>query len=169
MRRPLLLLLLGLAAACTPKYADLPMTPTQLIAQSEDALRRGEYATAVNGFSDYLASGQQSFRARAYYQLAQAQYGMENYPAALATISDLEAEYPGERWAQPETLRGDVLYAMGNKVDAIDAWQRAWEQGTDSDRAFLRSRIQETGDQLTVAQRDQLADTLTQPDVRNLL
>src|SRR5689334_2499776 len=116
MRRALLLPLIGvLVAACAPKYADLPLTPTQLIAQSEDALRRGEYATAVNGFSDYLASGQQSFRARAYYQLAQAQYGMENYDAALATISDLEAEYPGERWAQPETLRGDILYAMGKR------------------------------------------------------
>lgn len=169
MRRSWLLPLLWILAACGPKYADLPMTPTQLISQSEDALRRGEYATAVNGFSDYLASGQQSFRARAYYELAQAQYGLENYEAALATISDLEAEYPNEQWAQPETLRGDTLYAMGKRVEAIDAWQRAWIAGTDSDRVFLRSRIQETGEQLSTAERDELADTLTQADVRSLL
>jgi tetratricopeptide (TPR) repeat protein len=169
MRRTALWPLLCVLAACGPKYADLPMTPTQLIAQSEDALRRGEYATAVNGFSDYLASGQQSFRARAYYELAQAQYGMEDYEGALATISDLEAEYPNEQWAQPETLRGDVYYALGKRVEAIDAWQRAWVAGTDSDRVFLRSRLQETGDQLSTAERDELADTLTQPDVRSLL
>lgn len=168
MRRAALLALFC-AAACAPKYSDLPLTPTQLIAQSEDALRQGEYATAANGFSDYLASGQQSFRARAYYQLAQAQYGLENYEAALATIADLEAEYPGQRWAQPETLRGDIMYALGRRVEAIDAWQRAWAQGTDADRAFLRSRIQETGDQLSTGERDQLADTLTQPDVRTIL
>lgn len=169
MRRASLLPLLCVLAACAPKYADLPLTPTQLIAQSEDALRRGDYATAANGFSDYLASGQQSFRARAYYELAQAQYGLEHYEAALATISDLEAEYPSERWAQPEALRGDIMYALGKRVDAIDAWQRAWADGTASDQAFLRSRIQETGDQLTVAERDELADTLTQPDVRTIL
>jgi hypothetical protein len=120
-------------------------------------------------FSDYLASGQQNFRARAYYELAQAQYGQEDYGAALATINDLEAEYPGERWAQPEALRGDIMYATGKRVEAIEAWQRAWELGTDSDRAFLRSRIEETGDQLTTAERDQLADTLTQPEVRTIL
>src|SRR5512143_967070 len=169
MRRALLFALLCVLAACGPKYADLPLTPTQTIAQSEDALRRGDYATAANGFSDYLASGQQSFRARAYYELAQAQYGLENYEAALATIADLEAEYPKERWAQPETLRGDIMYALGKRVDAIDAWQRAWLDGTDADRAFLRSRIQETGDQLSISERDQLADTLTQPDVRTIL
>lgn len=169
MRRSWLLLLLCVLTACAPKYADLPLTPTQLIAQSEDALRRGDYATAVNGFSDYLASGQQSFRARAFYQLAQAQYGLEEYDAALATITDLEAEYPNERWAQPEALRGDILYAQGKRVDAIEAWQRAWISGTASDQAFLSSRIHETGEQLTTGERDQLADTLTQPEVRTML
>jgi len=170
MRRALLFALFcALIVACGPKYADLPMTPTQTIAQSEDALKRGDYATAISGFSDYLASGQQNFRARAYYELAQAQYGQEDYGAALATINDLEAEYPGERWAQPEALRGDIMYATGKRVEAIEAWQRAWELGTDSDRAFLRSRIEETGDQLTTAERDQLADTLTQPEVRTIL
>jgi hypothetical protein len=54
-------------------------------------------------------------------------------------------------------------------VEAIDAWQRAWELGTDSDRVVLRSRIEETGDQLTTAERDQLSDTVTQPEVRTIL
>ncbi|MFN8641558.1 MAG: ABC transporter substrate-binding protein [Candidatus Binatia bacterium] len=139
------------------------------IAQSEDALRRGEYATAANGFSDYLASGQQTFRARAYYQLAQAQYGLEQYEAALGTIGDLEAEYPNERWAQPQTLRGDILFAMGRRVDAVEAWQRAWLQGTDADRAFLRTRLEECSQSLTAGERDQLADTLTDPGVRTVL
>jgi tetratricopeptide (TPR) repeat protein len=169
MRRAPLFALLCVLAACGPKYADLPLTPTQTIAQAEDSLRRGDYATAANGFSDYLATGQTNFRARAYYQLAQAQYGMENYPAALSTLADLDAEYPKQRWAQPDALRGDIMYAEGKRVDAIESWQRAWEDGTDADRAFLRSRIQETGDQLSVPERDQLADSLTQPDVRMIL
>jgi tetratricopeptide (TPR) repeat protein len=170
MRRALVVALLAVvAAACGPRYADLPLTPTQTIAAAEDALRRGEYTTAVNGFSDYLVTGQQTFRARAYYELAQAQYGLEDYQAAIDTIDDLEAEYPGQRWAQPETLRGDILYAMGRRVDAVEAWQRAWRQGTDADRAFIRSRIEETGEESSTPERDQLADALTDADVRAIL
>lgn len=169
MRRAPIFALFCVLAACTPRYSDLPLTPTQTIAQAEDALRRGEYASAANGFSDYLASGQQTFRARAFYELAQAQYGLEHYEAALATITNLEAEYPGESWAQPETLRGDILFAMGQRVNAIDAWQRAWQQGTAADRAFLRSRIEEGGEDLSTSERDQLADTLTDPEVRTIL
>lgn len=170
MRRLCLLALISLlAAACGPRYSDLPLTPSQTIAEAEDALRRGEYATAANGFADYLATGQQTFRARAYYQLAQAQYGLESYDAALATLNDLEAEYAGERWAQPEALRGDILYAMGRRVDAIEAWQRAWEKGTDADRAFLRNRIEEAGGELSRPERDVLADSLVDPEVRTIL
>jgi len=170
MRRLCLLALLSVVAvACGPRYADLPLTPSQTIAEAEDALKRGEYATAANGFADYLASGQQTFRARAFYQLAQAQYGLENYEGALATLNDLQAEYAGERWAQPDALRGDILYAMGRRVEAIEAWQHAWEIGTESDRAFLRNRIEECGGELTTPERDVLADTLVDPEVRTIL
>jgi hypothetical protein len=94
---------------------------------------------------------------------------LENYEGALATIADLEAEYPDQRWAQPETLRGDIMFALGRRVEAIEAWQRAWEEGTDADRAFLRARIEEGGDELTVPERDVLAGTLTDDDVRTIL
>jgi tetratricopeptide (TPR) repeat protein len=170
MRRLCLLALLSLMfAACSVRYADLPLTPSQTIAESEDALKRGEYATAANGFADYLATGQQTFRARAYYQLAQAQYGLENYESALATLNDLQAEYAGERWAQPDALRGDILYAMGRRVEAVEAWQGAWEVGTEADRAFLRNRIEECGGELTTPERDVLADNLVEPEVRTIL
>ncbi len=162
------LLVVCSACAATPYYSDLPMTPTRAIAESEDALRRGEYATAVNGFSDYLASGQQTFRARAYYQLAQAQYGLENYEGALSTLADLQAEFP-KAGAQPDVLRGDIYYALNRRVDAIIAWQDAWIIGTDSDRVFIRTRIEEAMDELTPGERSALADQLSDPDVRTIV
>ena len=167
--RSLFAALLVLCAACSqPYYSNLQLTPSRAIAESDDALRRGEYATAASGFSDYLASGQETFRARAFYQLAQAQYGLENYEAALDTLSDMEAEYPNIG-AQPEVLRGDIYYALGRRVDAIVAWQSAWQRGTDSDRVFIRSRIQEAQDELTPSERSALADQLTNPEVRTVL
>ena len=93
-RIALSLLVCALAAACAPRYADLPMTPTQSMAQAEDALRRGEYSTPISGFADYLATGEPTFRARAFFEMAQAQYGLENYEAALDILSDLEDRLP---------------------------------------------------------------------------
>jgi ABC-type branched-subunit amino acid transport system substrate-binding protein len=168
--RSLFAALLMLCAACAaqPYYSNLPLTPSRSIAESEDALRRGEYATAASGFSDYLASGQETFRARTFYQLAQAQYGLESYEAALDTLSDMEAEFPNIG-AQPEVLRGDIDYALGRRVDAVVAWQSAWQRGTESDRVFIRSRIEEAMDELTPSERSQLADQLTDPEVRTVL
>jgi hypothetical protein len=162
------LLLVCSACAATPYYADLPLTPTRGIAESEDALRRGDYATAVSGFTDYLASGQTTFRARAYYQLAQAQYGLENYNGALATLADLQAEFPNAG-PQADVLRGDIYFALDRKADAIVAWQDAWKIGTDSDRVFIRSRIEEVSEDLTPADRSLLSDQLTDTQVRALV
>src|SRR6516164_8142222 len=110
VRKAVLFGICALVAACA-RYTDLPMTPTQDIAQSEDALHRGEYATAVKGFSDYLVTGETTFRARAFFELAQAQYGLENYQAALDTLADMKDQFPHERGPQVPALQGDIEYA----------------------------------------------------------
>jgi ABC-type branched-subunit amino acid transport system substrate-binding protein len=145
------------------------MTPTQGIAQAEDALRRGEYATAVSGFSDYLATGEPTFRARAFFELAQAQYGLENYEAALDTLNDLEDQFPSQKGPQVPALRGDIYYALGKRADAIRQWDIAWQRGSDNDRQFLRARIEEAIDELTPAEAAELASELQSDDVRAML
>lgn len=167
-RTALLVLVFVLATGCAP-YPDLPMTPTQTIAQAEDALHRGEYATAVSGFSDYLATGEKTFRARAFFELAQAQYGLENYDAALDTLGDLEDQYPNERWPQTAALRGDIFYALGKRAEAIRQWDIAWQRGSDADRQFLRPRIEKAIDELTPAQAAELAGELQSDEVRAML
>src|SRR5215470_4730208 len=168
-RTALLVLLCAGLAACSTRYSDLPMTPTQSMAQAEDALHRGEYANAVSGFSDYLATGDTTFRARAFFELAQAQYGLENYEAALDTLQDLEEQYPREKWPQIPALRGDIEYALGKRTDAIRQWDIAWQRGDNNDRQFLRARIEEAIDELTPAQTADLAGELQSDDVRAML
>lgn len=170
MRHIAIFSLLGLiVSACQPYYPDLAMTPTQSIAESEDALKRGEYATAVTGFSDYLSTGQQTFRARAFYQLAQAQYGLENYEAALDTLNDMEADYPGTNWPQISALRGDINYALGKRVEAVLDWEKAWERGSETDQQFLRTRIEEAIDELSPEEAAHLAGELTNADILAML
>jgi ABC-type branched-subunit amino acid transport system substrate-binding protein len=169
LRLALVLLLAALAAACAPRYADLPMTPTQSMAEAEDALRRGEYSTAISGFAEYLATGEPTFRARAMYEMAQAQYGLENYEAALDILSDLEEEYPNENPPQIPALRGDIYYALGRRTDAIRQWDIAWERGNDGDRQFLRTRIEEAIGELTPSEAIELAGEVQSDDVRAML
>jgi len=164
-----LLVACALVGGCYTRYADLPMSPTQTIAQSEDALRRGEYETAAQGFSDYIASGQKTFRARAFFELAQAQYGLENYGAALDTLGDLEEQFPNETGPQTPALRGDIDYALGKRPEAIRQWDLAWQRGDDSDRQFLRPRIEHAIDELTPLQASELAAELPNDDVRAML
>src|SRR5215813_14091170 len=169
MRRLVAMAILSaLAAGCAP-YSELSMTPTQGIAQAEDALRRGEYASAVTGFSDYLATGETTFRARAFFELAQAQYGLENYEAALDTLDDLQDQYPKESWPQIPALRGDIYYALGKRTEAIRQWDIAWQRGSDSDRQFLRTRVEQAIDELTPAEATELAGELQSDDVRAML
>lgn len=170
MRR-LVVVLVGLlfAAACGPRYADLPMTPTQNISAAEDALRRGQYETAIRGFAEYLGTGEQTFRARAFFEMAQAQYGLENYNAALDTLDDLEEQYPGQRWAQVPALRGDIYYALGRRAEAIRQWDIAWRRGSDADRLFLRSRIETAIGELTPAEAGELAIELQSDELRAML
>jgi ABC-type branched-subunit amino acid transport system substrate-binding protein len=160
---------LPLIGGCMPEYSHLPMTPTQSIAQAEDALHRGEYETAIRGFSDYLATGEPTFRARAFFELAQAQYGLENYEATLDTLHDLDEQYPHQRWPQTATLRGDADYALGKREDAIREWDIAWQRGSDADRQFLRSRIERAIDELTPSQAGELATEVQNDDVRAML
>jgi ABC-type branched-subunit amino acid transport system substrate-binding protein len=168
-RIALLVILSTLLAACAPRFADLPMTPSQSMAQAEDALRRGEYATAVSGFSEYLATGEPTFRARAFFEMAQAQYGLENYEAALDILADFEEQYPNENPPQVPALRGDIYYALGKKADAVRQWDIAWQRGSDSDRQFLRTRIEEAIDELTPSEAAELAGEVQSDDVRAML
>src|SRR6516165_12070085 len=165
----LLVVLCALAAGCGAPYMQLPMTPTQGMAQAEDALQRGQYANAVTGFSDYLATGQKTFRARAFFELAQAQYGLENYQAALDTLADMKDQFPHERGPQVPALQGDIEYAMGKRSDAIRDWDMAWQKGEDSDRQFLRPRIEATIDEITPAEAAQLVSEVGTDDVRAML
>ena len=165
----LLVVLCALAAGCGAPYTQLPMTQTQGMAQAEDALQRGQYANAVTGFSDYLATGQKTFRARAFFELAQAQYGLGNYSAALDTRADMEDQFPNERWPQTAALRGDIDYALGKRPDAIRQWDIACERGTDADRQYLHARIETTVDEITSAEAAQLANEVQSDDVRAIL
>jgi ABC-type branched-subunit amino acid transport system substrate-binding protein len=165
----LVVLLSALAAACAPRYADLPMTPTQSMAEAEDALRRGEYSTAISGFADYLATGEPTFRARAFFEMAQAQYGLENYEAALDILADLEMDYPNENPPQIPALRGDIYYALGKRAEAIRQWDIAWERGNDSDRQFLRNRIEEAIEELSPGEASELIGEVQSDDVRAML
>ncbi len=160
----LLVLVLGLAACST--YSGIPYAPPMGYVHADDALRRGNYAEAAQGFAGYLAAGgDRAYRARAYYQLAQAEYGLRNYHATLDALAELEHEFPEQRGTQTAALRGDAFYELGQPGEALLAWDTAWNRGTERDRSLLRARIQEAVDHMSDEDLRQVGDLLTTPEI----
>ena len=170
MRQLSLLLVLCLAAAACSTYSGIPYAPPMSYARADDALRRGNYAEAAQGFAAYLAAGgDRAYRARAYYELAQAEYGLKNYHAALDALGELEHEFPEQRGTQTAALRGDSFYELGQPGEALLAWETAWNRGGESDRALLRSRIQVAIDHMSEEDLRRVADLLTIPEIAGMV
>ncbi len=159
-----------LLAGCPPPYASVPPAPPMSFLNAEDALRRGDFEVAAVGFATYLAgSSDRTYRARAYYQLAQAQYGLHRYEETLEALNELEAQFPRDRWPQTAALRGDAQYALGHRTDAMLAWEEAWARGNDRDREVLRARLERTAGELSERELRDLGEMLTIPAVRLIL
>lgn len=159
-----------LLAGCPPRYASVPPAPPMSFLNAEDALRRGDFEAAAVGFSTYLAGGSdRTYRARAYYQLAQAQYGLHRYQETLEVLNELEAQFPRERWPQTAAMRGDVQYTLGHRTDAMLDWEEAWARGNDRDREILRARLERTAGELSETEVRDLAGMLAIPAVRQIL
>ena len=136
--------------------------------EGEDALARGEYENASSHFGAYLASGRLTYRARALYQLARAQYHLEDYTGAEASLARLNDEFPGFGRKQVNALRGDLAYATGNRLDAILLWESAYEKSSADEREVLRPRIEEAIRFLDADEARELAGMVTNPQIYEL-
>jgi len=126
---------------CGAPYTQLPPGAPAVYFDAQTALRMGNNERAIESFTLYLQEADNpSFRPRAYYQLAQAQYAAKRYEAALTTLDQLKAEFPDDKWPQVPALTGDIQYALEDRTAAILSWEQAWAIGTDPDRAVLRPR-----------------------------
>ncbi len=156
-------------AACQP-YSHLPEAPPASYEVAEDALRRGDFETAVEGLTRYLAEGESlGYRPRAYYQLAQAEFGLQQYQETLDTLAQLNQEYPTLKGPQAPALAGDAHYALGNRVDAILSWEQAWSRGVKVDHDILRPRIERAMKELSGSELSDVAGSLTEPALREML
>lgn len=164
---------IGIALAlsgCGRPYTQLPPGAPAVYYDAQTALRLGNNERAIESFTRYLEeSDNPSFRPRAYYQLAQAQYRAKRYEAALTTLDDLKAEFPDQEWPQVPALRGDIQYALGDRTASILSWQEAWEIGTEQDHAVLRPRFERAMSELSAVETLQLRDQLSSADVESML
>lgn len=154
--------------ACGSRFSGVPLAPPRSFTAGEDALARAEFETAAAHFSDYLASGRRTYRARALYLLARAQYQMEDYQAAQASLRRFEKEFPGFGRAQVTALHGDIAYALGNRVDAVLLWESAYARASAEERDVLRPRIAEAIRYLDADEAKELAAMLTMPQIYDL-
>jgi ABC-type branched-subunit amino acid transport system substrate-binding protein len=172
MRRRWWIVGLGcLVVACAPRFANVPPEPPGPYARAEANLRRGEHAAAIEGLKAYLEDprADPTYRARAYYRLAQAHLAAKDYQAAVDTLARLEIEYPQDHWPQVAALRGDTEFELENHTAAYLAWEDAWARGTVEDREALRPRLTGGLDALTDDELRELNDLLTIPEIRAMI
>ncbi len=169
MRQTSLFVLLSLLAACRAPYAGVPLAVPLSYSEAEAAFYKGDLTTAAEGFTAYLATGQRAYRARAYYQLARTQYALENYEVARDALAELESEFPDRRGPQTMALRGDIAYALGNRMDAILQWEKAWRDGSEADRAVLRPRIEGAVEELDREDALKLASVVSEEAIYDML
>lgn len=170
-RIALALLAVYLSAGCASPYRHIPLEPPTLYATGEDAFVRGDYETAEAMLERFLqGEGSPTYRVRAYYLLAQAQYREAKYQDALETLRNLKAEFPHQTWVQVEALQGDIEYALGNRTTAILAWEDAFEQGSPAEREILKRRMQTALAKLSDQELQRLFYSVASvPEVRDLV
>jgi tetratricopeptide (TPR) repeat protein len=131
-------------------------------------LRKGEYDNAIRSFTAYLDTGDLTHRARAMYHLARAEYFKENYAAALEWLADLETEFPDMRGRQTAALRGDIAYALGNRIDAVLFWEDAFATAGPQEREVLTPRIESAIEGLDEQEVLELAYLVTLPQIYDM-
>lgn len=171
MRRTLWVILLCMScAACGPRYAHLPPEPPARFQVAEKYLRAGEHEKAAETFRLFLSqTSDPTFRARAYYDLAQAEFALGEPRQTLETLSALYAEFPNEVWGQVSALRGDAQEALGNRVEAFLAWEEAWALSPAPDRQIIESRMEAAVPELNDSELLELSELITVPNVYALI
>lgn len=165
-----LLSLCLVSAACNPTQRTVRPQAPEDVARAESALQSGDNAAAAAQFRAYLAGAPDpAYRARAYEQLAEAEYNLGNYQAAIDVLTTLETEYPAQHSTSVAVLRGNAEYAAGNRADAFLHWEDAWAGGTPAERPTIQTRIQDAAANLSDAETRELDELLTAPAVREMV
>ncbi|MBI4516135.1 MAG: penicillin-binding protein activator [Deltaproteobacteria bacterium] len=165
-----LIALLAALSACTPPAAHLPPAPAHAFRRAEDAFARGAYEPAAAAYRQFLNSTPDpAYAPRAAYQLALAQYHLQQYGAALVTLDELKQRVPGQQWVQVYALRGDAELGLGRRVAALLAWEEAWQLAGPAEQARLQNRIGAVRPQLTDDERAEVSEVLVTAAVREAL
>jgi hypothetical protein len=91
-------------------------------ALAEECMRLGDYANAAELYTSVL-KGMYANDSGFLLGLAQAQAGLEDFPAARSTLDSLYAAHPDFRSSDAELLRARALQASGDIPAALSAYQ----------------------------------------------
>ncbi|MBI3785954.1 MAG: ABC transporter substrate-binding protein, partial [Deltaproteobacteria bacterium] len=109
------------------------------------------------------------YTARALYKSALSEFHLGRYREAIQTLDDLHRRYSDASWVQVEALRGDTERALGHSESAVEAWDRGWEVGSDTDRSKLRVRIATVARGMTNSELAEAHEAVKSRDVRQVI
>ncbi len=132
-----------LASTLKDQYANLSYGQFAGLYKAKYAVQDGEYDIAASELEWVLDQGPDPvLKAQTQVRLAQVRFALDDFPAALAL---LDAAASSGYAAQAAELRGDILFAQGDRAAALSAYQQAKvlarEQEVPSNNALLDLKI----------------------------
>ena len=132
-----------LANTLKDQYGNLSYGQFAALYKAKYAVQDGEYDAAASELEWVLDQGPESvLKAQTQLRLAQVRFALDDYTAALALLEDVASSGYA---AQAAELRGDILFAQGDKPGALSAYQQAKvlarEQEVPSNNALLDLKI----------------------------
>ncbi len=120
----------------------IPPEPPMSVRRGDEAFRYRSYESAIGDYRAYLDETEYGpYTARVFYKCALAAYRLGRYHFTLELLDELKKRYPNRDWVQVDALRGDTEHALGNNMQALQAWDAGWKIANDGDRQKLRERI----------------------------
>jgi|TARA_R110000772_G_scaffold46687_2_gene106517 predicted negative regulator of RcsB-dependent stress response len=132
-----------LANTLKDQYGNLSYGQFAALYKAKYAVQDGEYDAAASELEWVLDQGPEPvLMAQTQLRLAQVRFALDDYAAALALLEDVASSGYA---AQAAELRGDILFAQGDKPGALSAYQQAKvlarEQEVPSNNALLDLKI----------------------------
>ena len=132
-----------LATTLKDQYGSSSYGQFAALYKAKYAVQDGEYDVAASELEWVLGQGPEPvLKAQAQVRLAQVRFALQDYPAAMAVLDDIAGSGYGVQVAE---LRGDILFAQGDKAGALSAYQQAKalarEQEVPGNDALLNLKI----------------------------
>lgn len=106
--------------------------------EAQQLVNKGDFAKAKTVLEQAVNAEDATLQTVARFRLAQVEYQLQNYDAALATLGQIKEK----AWTlRKAVLTGDIFVAKGDNAGAKSAYQQALADAPEQEKALIELRL----------------------------